>query len=107
MEKMKYRYTITANGLYVPQYRSSEKEWKCFTKKMIQGDMLKVVGALAEVSSPRQWNNGLWHFDRSDKTVFEDEAVFFTKAIYVMAFIGAAQHWWGQFDIKEVEDVLK
>jgi hypothetical protein len=104
---MKYRYKVTANGLYIPQYKSSEKEWKCFTKKMIQGDMLKVVRALAEKSAPRRWTYGQWHFEPSDKTVFEDESVFFTKAIYVMAFIGAAQHWWSQFEIKEVEDVLK
>jgi hypothetical protein len=105
---MKYRYTIRANGLYIPEYKKEgSDEWKPFKKKMIKGDMLQIVRALGEKSAPRRWTYGQWHFEPFDKSVFDDEPVFFTKAIYVMAFIGAAQHWWRQFEIKEVGDVMK
>jgi len=50
--------------------------------------------------------NGNWVFDKDHENESVRNAVFFTKEIYIMAFIGAAQHWWGEFEIKEVGSLV-
>jgi hypothetical protein len=105
---MKYRYTITANGLYIPEYKKEgSDEWKPFTKGMIKGQMEDVCYQLAVLSAPRKWESAQWHFENGKRDTWETQSVFFTKKILVMAFIGAAQHWWGHFETREVDDVLK
>jgi len=104
---MKLRYIETANNLYIPQYQSNSPEWIPFTKDMMKGDMLKVCEAIGSVSDTRSSFMGLplkghWYFDDNHKNKSVRNAVFFTKKLYVMAFIGAAQHWWGDFDKTEV-----
>ena len=107
-ERMKYRYIITSNGLYIPEYKTDGcDEWKPFTKGMIKGQMEDLCLQLAVISAPRVWTAAQWHFEKGSRDTWNSQSVFFTKQILVMAFIGAAQHWWGQFETKEVGDVLK
>jgi hypothetical protein len=104
---MKYRYTTTANGLYIPEYKTEGgDEWKPFTKGMIKGQMYEVCYQLAVLSVPRKWKPAQWHFEEGKEETWETQSVFFTKKILVMAFIGAAQHWWGQFETKDVGPVV-
>ena len=99
---MELSYIVTGRGLYVPQFKNKEGEWKPFTRGMIEGDMLYVCIALGNLSAPRRWDNGQWHFEDGDRSTWSEHTVFFTKPIYVFAFLGAAKHWWGEFKRHEV-----
>jgi hypothetical protein len=111
--QMKYRYTITANGLYIPQYKKEGgSEWVTIKKDMVTGELLKVCEVLGSLSDNYSSFMGYplrgeWVFHKDHENESVRNAVYFTKKIYIMAFIGAAQHWWGHFEIKEVGDVLK
>jgi len=100
---MRYSYVVTGNGLYIPQFKNGDKEWEPFTKGMIKGDMLTLCRCLGDISAPRKWTSGQWHFESEGLKSHDDESIFFTKPMYAMAFIGAAQHWWGSFGRTEVD----
>ncbi len=104
---MKFRYRINAQGLYIPEYMLADgTEWIPFKVCNIAGKMKKVCRALAEMSYPRSTKSGQWHFEPEGAASYNDQALFFTDEIYVMAFIGAAQYWWGRPNTTEVAYIV-
>lgn len=102
---MEYRYTITGNGLFVPEYKKQDGDWHKFYAKDMSGNMLKLCRSLAELSAPRKWGGGQWYFEGSARSDYEG-AVFFTTELIVMAFLGAAQHWYSEFRTVNVNNIL-
>jgi hypothetical protein len=104
---MKFRYRIDLNGLYIPEYTLTDSTgWVSFKVRNIAGKMRKVCRALGEVSAPRATKNGQWHFEPEGAAPYDNESVFFTDEIYVMAFIGAAQCWWSKPSTVEVANIV-
>jgi hypothetical protein len=60
---MKYSYIVTGNGLYVPQFKKEDGEWQPFKKKDAKGDLEHLCISLGNLSAPRRWLNGQWHFE--------------------------------------------
>jgi hypothetical protein len=99
---MKLGYKVTGNGLYVPLFNNGQG-WIEFKSKYIHGDMRHLCQAFGNLSAPRRWSEGQWLLDPFDKKIPEDEwIVFFTKPLYLHAFLGAAKYWWEQQKTVEV-----
>jgi hypothetical protein len=108
---MRFSYKITPSGLFLPHYqKESDSEPKPFLKKHVDGQMKRVCIALSHISAPRPFREeGQWYLAKTDKSQKDDDMqIFFTQELYVMAFIGAAQHWFldGKFPIKEVANII-
>jgi hypothetical protein len=93
---MELRYKQSGTH-YIPEYKNKQGEWISITAEDVgmdaRNDLSRVCYRLADLSAPRKWDSGQWYYEDS-------KIVFFTKEIYVMAFLGAAKSFW---QTKEVE----
>lgn len=87
---MKLRYR-KSNDFYIPQYQSTDdSEWNDFLVKNITDQLAQICQAIGDLQCPRRWEPGQWHSEDKGKNR-GDQTVFFTKEMYVMAFLGAAK----------------
>ena len=90
---MKLRYEIR-NSDYIPQYFHNE-QWYDFKVRNVKGELKNIcqqIGFLQNNFGRSQWyyiQNGN---DLKNGVGLEEMIVFFTKEIYVNAFLGAAQY---------------
>ena len=83
MSQTKLRY-VTIGAHYIPQfYSNAENKWKDFKVEHIQHEMLEICQSLGDIQLPSKWSNGQWYYKSSKQ-------VFFTREVFVMAFLGAA-----------------
>lgn len=96
---MKLRYRITSNN-YVPQILNKDNIWRDIKQTEIKGLLRDVANKLANLSNPRRYSTGLWYVENNSSEVYD--VVFFTKEIFVMAFLGAYKSYFNQ-EMKEFE----
>jgi hypothetical protein len=100
---MKYGYRVNGSGMYIPQYDNGTG-WQDFKGKHLGGDFYRICLHLADLSAPRIAGGQLL-LDPGDKKIPESEhVVFFTKPVFLHAFIGAAKYWYDQQKSTEIID---
>ena len=83
MSQLKLRYIIDGTH-YIPQfYNNTENKWMDFKVEHVQREMLAICRSLGDLQLPSRWGDGQWYYESGKQ-------VFFTKEMFVMAFLGAA-----------------
>ncbi len=94
--EISYRYR-KAGVNFIPQYKRdvNNEDWRDFVASDIpNGDLLYICQHLGELQLPQRWSCGVWYYKDAPN------AIFFTKEIFCMAFLGAAKSFWSA-DTKE------
>lgn len=84
---MKLRYR-KFNTFFIPQYTLGDK-WINFDTTLVSGELKRICEQLGDLQLPSKWGEGQWFF-ASRLNPENKNILFFTKEIYVNAFLGAA-----------------